>query len=74
MNQDAEDEALREWLQAHTAATAAGDKASDAWRRYSRIAQGKPVDLTPAQAKPPMKTLRAGVSGTRLPLAAMRLK
>ena len=71
MNDDALDDAEREWMRAHGIATDAADKASEAWRRYSRIADGKPVDFKPA---PQLKPLRPGVSGVRLPLAAMRMK
>jgi hypothetical protein len=71
LDQDAVDDAEREWMKAHGVASDAANKASEAWQRYNRMAQGKPVDLRPA---PQLKPLRAGVSGVRLPLAAMRMK
>jgi anti-sigma factor RsiW len=69
MNEDAVDDAEREWLAAHTAANDAADKASAAWRRYSRTADGRPTEFK-AAAKP----LRPGVKGAFLPIAAMRMK
>jgi hypothetical protein len=53
MNQDAVDDAEAEWMKAHTAANGASQKASEAWRRYSRTADGRPTEFK-AAPKPPM--------------------
>jgi hypothetical protein len=52
MNQDAVDDAERAWMKAHGVASDAANAASEAWTRYSRMAQGKPVDLKPANPLP----------------------
>jgi hypothetical protein len=69
IDQNTVDDAEAEWMKAHTVANDAADKASEAWRRYSRTSTGRPTEF---KAAPKLTPIRPGVSGAFLPLAAMR--
>jgi len=60
MNDDAIDDAEREWMKAHGVANDAAEKASEAWTKYNRMAQGKPIIKSQAKPKQTLQVMPSG--------------